>query len=119
MRSLLSHLLILVCPLCLPFPSLSFPSFFNSLLAGIRRYSQEVGRLWVALSDYYIRLGHFEKARDVLEEGISTVNTIRDFSLIFDAYARFEETMLKAKMESAEDVCAFLQLLFCPCVGLL
>ncbi len=37
---------------------------------GIRRYTQEVGRLWCALADYYIRLGLFEKARDVYEEAI-------------------------------------------------
>jgi hypothetical protein len=28
---------------------------------GIRRFTNEVGRLWVALAEYYIRLGNFEK----------------------------------------------------------
>ena len=36
------------------------------------------------------------------EEGISTVATVRDFSVIFDAYTQYEESMLAAKMESAE-----------------
>lgn len=70
---------------------------------GIRRFSHEVGRLWTALGDYYIRLGHFEKARDIYEEGINTVATVRDFSVIFDAYASFEESMLAAKMENAAE----------------
>ena len=36
---------------------------------GIRKFTDEVGRLWTSLSDYYIRQGMFEKARDVYEEG--------------------------------------------------
>ena len=32
---------------------------------GIRRFTDEVGRLWCALADHYIRLANFEKARDV------------------------------------------------------
>merc|ERR1712166_1262129 len=70
---------------------------------GLRKFSSEVGRLWCALADYFIRLGHFEKARDVYEEAMSTVVTARDFSMIFDAYAQFEESMITAKMEVEED----------------
>ena len=51
----------------------------------------KVGRLWNHLADYYIRLGHFETARDVYEQGINSVATVHDFSLIFDAYAQFED----------------------------
>eukprot|EP00750_Incisomonas_marina_P012374 INCI16752.2.p1 GENE.INCI16752.2~~INCI16752.2.p1 ORF type:complete len:673 (+),score=157.37 INCI16752.2:1141-3159(+) len=71
--------------------------------SGIRRFTDEVGRLWCALADHYIRLANFEKARDVYEEGIETVHTVRDFSMIFDAYTRFEEAMVSAKMELAAD----------------
>ncbi len=53
------------------------------------------------MADYYIRLGHFEKARDVYEEGLNSVQTVRDFGVIFDAYMQFEESMLSAKMEKA------------------
>mmetsp|Transcript_16854 Transcript_16854/g.32896 ORF Transcript_16854/g.32896 Transcript_16854/m.32896 type:complete len:838 (+) Transcript_16854:31-2544(+) len=70
---------------------------------GIRRYSHEVGHLWTSLADFNIRLGHFEKARDVYEEGVNTVSTVRDFTLIFDAYTQYEESMLAAKMEALED----------------
>ena len=44
----------------------------------------QVGRLWTSLADYYIRRGMYETARDVYEEGLTTVVTVRDFSLIFD-----------------------------------
>ena len=70
---------------------------------GIRKFTDEVGRLWTCLADFYIRRGLFEKARDVFEEGLATVITVRDFSLTFDAYTQFEESVLSAKMESATE----------------
>jgi len=74
------------------------------LRSGIRRYSNEVGRLWTSLAEYYTRRGMFEKARDVYEEGITSAITVRDFSLVFDALTQFEEALISAKMESmAED----------------
>ncbi|CAA0816602.1 Tetratricopeptide repeat (TPR)-like superfamily protein [Striga hermonthica] len=70
---------------------------------GIRKFTDEVGRLWTSLADYYIRRGLLEKARDIFEEGMTTVITVRDFSVIFDAYSQFEESMLSIKMESLDD----------------
>ncbi|KAI3444992.1 hypothetical protein Pfo_001657 [Paulownia fortunei] len=69
---------------------------------GIRKFTDEVGRLWTSLADYYIRRGLLEKARDIFEEGMSTVITVRDFSVIFDAYLQFEESMLSIKMENLD-----------------
>lgn len=72
---------------------------------GIRRFTDEVGRLWTSLADFYIRKGLFERARDVYEEGMASVLTVRDFSLVFDAYSQFEESMLAAKMETQVRMC--------------
>ncbi|KMT07001.1 hypothetical protein BVRB_6g153330 [Beta vulgaris subsp. vulgaris] len=69
---------------------------------GIRKFTDEVGRLWTSLADYYIRRKLPEKARDVFEEGMMTVVTVRDFSVIFDAYSQFEESMLAYKMENLD-----------------
>ncbi|KAL3832933.1 hypothetical protein ACJIZ3_007669 [Penstemon smallii] len=69
---------------------------------GIRKFTDEVGRLWTSLADYYIRRGLYEKARDIFEEGMTTVITVRDFSVIFDAYSQFEESMLSVKMENMD-----------------
>jgi pre-mRNA-splicing factor SYF1 len=69
------------------------------LRSGIRRYTDEVGKLWAALADYYTRRGLFEKARDIYEEAITSVVTVRDFSLVFDALTQFEEALISAKME--------------------
>ncbi|XP_010244955.1 PREDICTED: pre-mRNA-splicing factor SYF1 [Nelumbo nucifera] len=71
---------------------------------GIRKFTDEVGRLWTSLADYYIRRGLPEKARDIFEEGLMTVVTVRDFSVIFDAYSRFEESMIAYVMESLEEL---------------
>ncbi|GLT44768.1 hypothetical protein SLA2020_186450 [Shorea laevis] len=62
----------------------------------------EAGRLWTSLADYYIRRSLFEKARDIFEEGMTTVVTVRDFSVIFDAYSQFEESVIAHKMESLD-----------------
>ncbi|CAH1785851.1 unnamed protein product [Owenia fusiformis] len=71
---------------------------------GIKKYTDQVGLLWNSLADYYIRGGHFEKARDVYEEAIQSVITVRDFSQVFDAYAQFEESMFSAKMETSAEL---------------
>jgi pre-mRNA-splicing factor SYF1 len=42
------------------------------------------------------------QARDVYEEAIVTVKTVRDFTQVFDAYAQFEERAATAKMDDAK-----------------
>merc|ERR1719428_1834144 len=76
--------------------SLNIESIIRS---GIRQFTDEVGRLWISLGDHFIRLGQFEKARDVYEEAMSTVTMVHDFSLIFDAYSKFVESLITAHME--------------------
>jgi len=76
--------------------SLNIESIIRS---GIRQFTDEVGRLWISLGDHFIRLGQFEKARDVYEEAMATVSTVHDFSLIFDAYSKFLESLVTAHME--------------------
>eukprot|EP00891_Asterochloris_glomerata_P006475 jgi/Astpho2/6475/fgenesh1_pm.00096_%23_6_t len=73
------------------------------LRSGIRKFTDEVGRLWTSLSDYYIRRGLIEKARDVYEEGLTTVVTVRDFSLLFDTLTEFESSLLSYKMQNAPE----------------
>lgn len=41
------------------------------------------------------------QARDIYEEAIQTVTTVRDFTQVFDAYAQFEELSLSKRMEEA------------------
>ncbi|KAJ3018955.1 Pre-mRNA-splicing factor SYF1 [Thoreauomyces humboldtii] len=67
--------------------------------SGIARFSDQVGRLWNSLAKFWMFQQEWEKARDVYEEAIKSVKTVRDFSIVFDAYAAMEETVLTRSME--------------------
>uniref|UniRef100_A0A2K5CTL8 Pre-mRNA-splicing factor SYF1 n=1 Tax=Aotus nancymaae TaxID=37293 RepID=A0A2K5CTL8_AOTNA len=71
---------------------------------GLTRFTDQLGKLWCSLADYYIRSGHFEKALDVYEEAIQMVMTVRDFTRVFDSYAQFKESMIAAKMETTSEL---------------
>ncbi|KAK2044109.1 pre-mRNA-splicing factor SYF1 [Colletotrichum somersetense] len=71
--------------------------------SGIVRFADQRGKLWCGLATYWIRRGSFERARDVFEEAITTVMTVRDFTLVFDSYTEFEESIIGALMEVASD----------------
>jgi pre-mRNA-splicing factor SYF1 len=93
-----------LCDLCAEYPqavsrSLKVDAIIRS---GIVRFSDEVGHLWCRLADFYVRMGQFEKARDVYEEALNSVTTVRDFSVVFDSYVKVEESILSAKMSLME-----------------
>uniref|UniRef100_A0AC35TLN3 Suf domain-containing protein n=1 Tax=Rhabditophanes sp. KR3021 TaxID=114890 RepID=A0AC35TLN3_9BILA len=67
---------------------------------GFVKYSDQVSILWVSLAKYYLKMGNIEKARDIFEEGLNSVRTVRDFSQIFDGYAKVLENQCARKMES-------------------
>ena len=73
----------------------------NIVRSGIEKFADQRGKLWAGLATYWITKGSFEKARDTFEEGITTVMTVRDFTLIFDAYAEFEESIIGTLMDAA------------------
>ncbi|PVV01663.1 hypothetical protein BB560_003908 [Smittium megazygosporum] len=73
------------------------------LLEGIRRYTDISGGLWTSLAAYFISIRQFEKARDVYEQAIEQVTTVRDFTMVFDAYSMFEENSLTNTMQHAAD----------------
>jgi pre-mRNA-splicing factor SYF1 len=69
---------------------------------GLSKFTDEVGRLWVALCNYYIKQGLFEKARDIFEEALSKVSTARDFSIVFNSYLKFEEELVTTIIKMSE-----------------
>ncbi len=69
--------------------------------SGIERFADQRGKLWAGLATYWITKGNFERARDVFEEGVTTVMTVRDFTLVFDSYAEFEESIIGNLMDAA------------------
>lgn len=71
--------------------------------SGIARFPDQRGKLWAGLATYWITVGDFDMARDVFEEGITTVMTVRDFTMIFDAYVEFEESLISTLMDAVQD----------------
>nr|CAD1827748.1 unnamed protein product [Ananas comosus var. bracteatus] len=58
--------------------------------------------LWNSLADYYSRRGLYAKAREVFEDGLNAVLTARDFGIIFEGYAQFEQSLLAAKLDASD-----------------
>jgi pre-mRNA-splicing factor SYF1 len=73
------------------------------LRAGIQKFTDQVGKIWNSLARWWILKGEWEKARDVYEEALGSVMTVRDFSMVFDTYAKMEEDILSAQMTQLED----------------
>ncbi|PFH55655.1 hypothetical protein XA68_17868 [Ophiocordyceps unilateralis] len=73
----------------------------NIIRSGLGRFTDQSGKFWTGLATYWVRKGCFDRARNVFEEGITSVQTIRDFSLIFDAYVEFEESVIATIIDSA------------------
>jgi tetratricopeptide (TPR) repeat protein len=67
------------------------------------RLGEMEGTLWTRLAEYHVRAGDFELARSVYEEALDAITRVRDFSLVFDAYVRFEEGVIEALMELMEE----------------
>ncbi|RKO91332.1 hypothetical protein BDK51DRAFT_36031 [Blyttiomyces helicus] len=67
--------------------------------SGIARFSDQVGKLWNSLAKWWMLLREWEKARDVYEEAMRSVKTVRDFTMVFDAYTAMEEVVLSRSME--------------------
>ena len=71
---------------------------------GIKKYTDEVGNLWVTLANYYIKMGLIEKAREIFEEALEKILTPRDFSLIYNSYLNFEQEMMKQNLFYNNDI---------------
>ena len=70
---------------------------------GIKKYTDEIGNLWVTLANYYIKIGLIDKAREIFEEALEKVLTVRDFSLVFNSYLNFEQEIMKQNLFSNDD----------------
>jgi pre-mRNA-splicing factor SYF1 len=69
--------------------------------SGLLKFKDQVGKLWISLADFYIFNGNFYKARDIYEEAIDSVLTVRDFTQIFEAYSNFEEAIISKQMQDS------------------
>lgn len=65
----------------------------------ISKFSVDKGRLWVCLANYFIISEKFNKARELFEEALVKVQTKKDFTLVFDAYLKFEEQFSQLELQ--------------------
>lgn len=70
------------------------------LRSGIHRKPTEAGPLWCTLAELAIKSGAFEAARDIYEEAIASMLTVRDFAQVYDAYVKYEEALLASSLQS-------------------
>jgi pre-mRNA-splicing factor SYF1 len=75
----------------------------NILSHGFQQSVDNVGRLWVSKANYYTRLGEFDKAEKIFDEACNTVSTAQDFSLVFDAFTNFHESVINAELEFMDE----------------
>ena len=81
-------------------PSIDTPRLIRSALS---RYANDAGRLYVALAGWYVKRGELSRARDVYEEAVTSVGTVRDFTQVFDAYGKLLETIVVMRMQQFND----------------
>ncbi|CDJ65681.1 XPA-binding protein, putative [Eimeria necatrix] len=72
------------------------------LRSGIARFSDAVASLWCSLASHYVRMGLLAKARDIYEEAVSSVSTIRDLAVVYEAYAAFEEAVVAQLLQEQQ-----------------
>lgn len=60
----------------------------------LKKYPEKSGMIWCSLGNYQILEGNLVGARFVLEEGLNSVRSIKDFALIFDVYYQLEESLM-------------------------
>ena len=94
---------LLLCNIISRHPQVSQINCESIIRHGLNKYTDEVGRLWVSLCNYYIKQGLLEKARDIFEEALSKVSTARDFSLVFNSYLKFEEELVTSMIKIQEE----------------
>jgi pre-mRNA-splicing factor SYF1 len=63
---------------------------------------RSTGIFWCSLAMLKIRQKHYRAAREIYEEALGRVPTVRDFSLVFDAFAKFEESLLAVAFARAQ-----------------
>jgi pre-mRNA-splicing factor SYF1 len=72
------------------------------LRKAVEDFPQEEGKLWIFLADFFTRQGKFVDARQVYEEALSKLTSVRDFGIVYNAYLKFEEAMLEIASEDSQ-----------------
>lgn len=74
----------------------------NLIRKGIKEGGPAVAEMWVALAEFFTRQAMFDEARAVFEEGLASISVARDFAIVFDAYAKLEESLVTAAVAASD-----------------
>lgn len=94
---LLRELCVLICEHAAAIESIDVEAI---LKVGIRKMKAEHGFLWCSLANYFILRGNFHKARDIFQEALGSIQSAQDFSQVFEAYYKFEDSLLEAYLNA-------------------
>lgn len=80
----------------------AFPSVDAVFRAAVEAFPSEQGSYWCALATFHIKRADFDRARDCFEAALDAVRSARDFTLVFDSYAKLEETLLNLQLGESD-----------------
>lgn len=69
---------------------------------GLQKFPDQQGKLYVRLFTYFLKHKDYTRAITIFDEGIHTVLTIRDFTMIYDAYTELLESLVTRSMTTIE-----------------
>jgi pre-mRNA-splicing factor SYF1 len=101
-RIIIEHPNEIICPRqkhLISLPDFNILNVEKVLRTGISKFHDHVASLWIDLAKWYILKGDFDRAHNIYEEALKKVRTVKDFTLIFDTYAKMEEQVLNNAME--------------------
>lgn len=76
------------------------------ILDGIKRYKDQNGILHAKLIMFFIKTKNHDKVRYYCSQGLKTCTTMKDFTLLFDLYTEFEQSIvvdLESLIEKSPD----------------
>ena len=68
----------------------------------LKKFPENSGMIWCSLGNYHILTGNLPVAHFVLEEGVNSTKSLKDFSMIYDAYYKLEESLLESLFSIAD-----------------
>lgn len=69
----------------------------------IQNFRHLSSKLWTDLARFFIATGDWQMARKTYSEALTLVDTAHDFTIVYNSFLEFEESVLSAQMEGNAD----------------
>lgn len=81
--------------------------FFESLVNdALQKFPDQIGKFYSKLTFYFVKRKKFFKVRYYFDKGLKSCVTVKDFTMIYDSYTEFEESLLthlSEKLRESDD----------------